>query len=172
MGYGEMAMKCPSCGRETQNDAAFCAVCGSRISRTYAQIAPAIQRPPNEAKKRHEMLLVVAVIIIVIVAIVAVIAAVDLGLFSGSQFSADLHYTASQGYPGIYVDVWGYVYNNGITDAVAILHLRIFDGSDWHSYEENVGAIASEGHRYIELSITLPHGDADAVTIRHSFTAG
>ena len=166
-----MAMKCPYCGRQTLDNAAFCSVCGSRIPPMYAQPPPAIQKPLSEDKKMHETLLVVAVIITVIVAIAGVFVAVESGLLSSSQFSQDIHYRAS-GFSTIYVDYWGYVYNQGSTDAVAILHLQVFDGDDWHTFHDNVGAIAAGGSRYVEDTITLTHGDANAITIRCSITKG
>ena len=160
-----MAMKCPKCGRETPNDVGFCAVCGSPVGVAYAQAQNAMQKPLRKKKRASTALIVV--IVVVIVAIVGFVAL--FGSLSSSPFTADLQYEVLT----FGVEVNGRIYNHGSSDAVAILHLRIFDGTDWHEYDVNAGLVPANGFKYITYTATgLDTSDYNSVNVQYSVSRG
>ena len=167
MGYGEMAMKCPKCGREVLDNGSYCAVCGSPVGIAYAQAQYAIQKPSQEKKGTSTALIVV--VVVVIVAIVGIVVGSMFISSSSSPFTADLQYEVLT----FGVEVNGRIYNHGSSDAVAILHLRIFDGTDWHEYDVNAGLVPANGFKYITYTATgLDTSDYNSVNVQYSVSRG
>jgi len=163
---GEMAIRCPRCGREVPDSVSYCAVCGSPVGEAYARAQYAMQKPLREKKGTCT-----ALVVVIVVVILAIVGGVVLFMFqaSSSPFTADLRWQVlTYG-----VEVYGRIYNHGSSDAVAILHLRIFDGTDWHKYDVSVGLVPANGFKFIRYTATgLDTSDYDSVNVQYSVSRG
>lgn len=53
------------------------------------------------------------------------------------------------------------------------MHLRIFDGTDWHKYDVSVGLVPANGFKFITYTATgLDTSDSNSVNVQCTVSRG
>lgn len=167
---GEMAMRCPSCGRDNGEGVRFCQWCGAAFVPpvTFAPSVP-YQYPPSN--KDNNTVLIAIAVIVVILAVIGVVVLASL-LSPEAHLRADLSFSASNDNPGLAgsgsISVSGVIYNYGISDVDCDVHLRVFDGYVWHDFDVLIGVVHAGGEHWLSWSANFDPMDANNVQVEHT----
>ncbi|MBU0685636.1 MAG: hypothetical protein ABIE25_05605 [Thermoplasmatota archaeon] len=111
---------------------------------------------------------ILAIVAFVIVALVVGVYFASTNIGHPSRFTATIEYEAGSDR----VDVWGRIYNNRSSDAVAIVLFSIFDGASWHQYDFNAGLVHGNSFTYFRWVAPLHVVDPNSVNVQFRIIEG